>query len=83
VRFPAYEQAAWVRCQDYASAAWTRLIDLWESYNEHLAHLISRIPGARLTTLCRIGDRDAVTLGCLVEDYVGHLEHHLAQLERR
>ena len=82
LRFPGYEQEGWARCQDYAAADWQMLIDLWRSYNQHLAHVIARIPADRLATLCWIGDGDAVTLEWLVEDYQRHLDHHLLQLDR-
>jgi hypothetical protein len=78
--FPGYEQDAWVRTQDHGSADWRRLIDLWAAYNEHLAHVIARIPPPRLATPLRIGGHDPITLGALVEDYLRHLEHHVAQI---
>lgn len=83
LRFPAYEQEGWARCQDYQTADWRVLTDLWRAYNEHLAHVIARMPADRRATPCRIGDGDAVTLGWLVEDYQRHLDHHVAQLDRR
>lgn len=82
LQFPAYEQEGWARCQDYVAADWQLLVDLWRSYNEHLAHVIARIPAERLATPCWIGDGDAVTLEWLVEDYQRHLDHHVAQLDR-
>jgi hypothetical protein len=82
LRFPAYEQEGWARCQGYAAADWQALITLWSAYNEHLAHVIARLPAERLLTQCRIGDGGPVTLAWLVEDYQRHLDHHLAQLDR-
>jgi hypothetical protein len=82
LRFPAYDQEGWARCQDYQAADWRLLIDLWQAYNEHLAHVIAHIPADRLATPCRIGDGESVTLGWLVEDYQRHLDHHVAQLDR-
>lgn len=78
--FPKYEQDGWVRCQDYARAEWSSLVDLWHAYNAHLAFLAGGIPAAKLTTPCRIGDGSPITLGFLLEDYVQHLQHHLRQL---
>lgn len=82
LRFPGYEQEGWVRCQDYVAADWQVLVDLWQSYNQHLAHVVARIPAERLATPCRISDGEAVTLEWLVEDYLRHMDHHLAQLDR-
>ena len=41
---------------------------------------IRRIPVASLDVVCRIGDSEPVTLGFIVEDYVRHMRHHLAQI---
>jgi DinB superfamily len=82
LRFPAYEQEGWARVQDCAHADWNALITLWQSYNEHLAHVVSKIPPDRLGTRCWIGNNEAVTLGYLVEDYLTHMRHHLKQLDR-
>jgi hypothetical protein len=38
------------------------------------------IPEERLESICRIGTGNPVTLGYIVEDYLSHLKHHLAQL---
>lgn len=78
--FPPYEQEAWVQLQDYGSAPWAELVDLWRLYNLHLAHLIRKIPADRLQTICRIGANEPVTLGFLIEDYLAHLRLHLKQL---
>ena len=81
--FPKYEQDAWVRTQDYQSRSWPDLITFWRIYNQHLAHVIRRIPAAKLGMECRIEPYEPVTLGYLVEDYLAHLRHHLTQIDRR
>jgi hypothetical protein len=78
--FPRYEQDAWVAQQDYQSAGWAGLVDLWRAYNHHLARVIRLIPPGALDTSCRIGPSDPVSLGFVVEDYLTHLKHHLRQL---
>jgi hypothetical protein len=79
--FPDYDQAATVRVQAVQEAEWLMLISLWASYNRYLAHVIAQIPADKLETLCRIGDREPVTLRFLAEDYLVHLLHHLGQIE--
>lgn len=90
--FPGYAQDEWVDVQGYQEAPWGELIDLWLAYNRHLARVIARIdplewsrPRARHNfeeigfapvEASRLG-----SLAWLVLDYVGHLRHHLAQLE--
>src|SRR5579872_35585 len=42
--FPPYAQDHWVGCQHYQDRPWGALIEFWEAYNRHLAHIIRRIP---------------------------------------
>jgi hypothetical protein len=81
--FPKYQQNEWVRCQAYDDCQWEDLIDLWLSYNVHLAHVIRHIPADALSVRCLIGDYDPVTLEFLVEDYLVHLKHHLQKIAER
>lgn len=83
LEFPAYDQDAWVRCQNYHEADWRSLVDLWVAYNELLAHVIAGIEEREWPTQCRIGDGEPVTLGFLVHDYLRHLNHHLRRLDCR
>jgi hypothetical protein len=78
--FPGYDQDEWVRRQDYNSKPWVELVDLWRLFNRHVAHTMRSIPEERLESICRIGTGNPVTLGYIVEDYLSHLKHHLAQL---
>jgi hypothetical protein len=86
-----YEQETWVARQGYAETPASELVALWTSYNRHLARVIERIPDAVLhDARGPMGDRrfpytdlpagDVATLRHLVEDYVGHLRHHLDQI---
>lgn len=89
--FDGYEGDEWVRVQAYDEADWVMLVELWRSYNRHLAHVVSRMAAGDLTrprtphVLDRLAWRpvpadEPATLEYLVRDYVGHLEHHLAQI---
>ena len=80
--FPEYEQEGWARCQGYATADWDLLIDLWAAYYRHLAEVLARLPDNAQSVPCQIGDGEPMTLAALAEDYVRHLDHHLAQLNR-
>jgi len=75
-----YAQDFWVDTQRYSDRAWSELIDLWHSYNRHLAHVITNIPEAKGNVHCRIADGTPVTLRHVALDYVGHLQHHLRQI---
>jgi DinB superfamily len=89
--FPGYHQADWVRVQHYDAAAWPQLVQLWESYNRHLLHVMTHTPPDKLQmpctqhTLDRIAWQtvkvsEPVTLEYLMRDYIGHLQHHLRQI---
>jgi hypothetical protein len=79
--FPAYDQNGNVRLQDPQEADWQLLVSLWSAYNRYLAHIIARLPAAKLETVCRIGPGEPVTLAFLAKDYLTHLLHHLNQID--
>ena len=79
--FPAYVQNDWVSAQVYSGESWENILGLWSALNRHLAHLVDRIPAAKLSTQCRIGENPSVTLEVLIADYIRHVVHHLAQIE--
>lgn len=91
--FPGYAQDAWVAAQGYADAPWEELVALWLTYNRHLARVMRRVPRdvasqeRRRHNLHEIAwravpaDRPA-TLDYFMADYVGHLRHHLRQIDR-
>src|SRR5580658_2826201 len=64
--FPAYDQNGNLRVQAVQDADWQLLISLWAAYNRYLVHVIANLPAANLSTPCRIGAGEAVTLEFLV-----------------
>jgi hypothetical protein len=90
--FQGYEQDAWVSTQDYASAPWLELVDLWASYNLHLARVMRGVPEEtrhreharhnldQLAWQPASSDQPA-TLDYFMRDYVDHLQHHLRQID--
>jgi len=80
LEIPGYAQNDWVRCQGYADADWTGLVELWSSVNRHLAHVVARIPAGKLSTPIRIGGGEPTTLEAVIVDYLRHVEHHLQQI---
>ena len=78
--FPKYEQESWVESQGYAGERWADLACLWLFYNRHLLHLARGMTAEQAAHLCAVGDKAPVTLAALVEDYLVHLEKHLAQI---
>jgi len=82
VNLPSYEQKEWVNIQQYHLRKWKELLILWQAYNFHLAHILDHMPAECLQTSCTIGSGEPVTIGYVVVDYLGHLQHHLRQIER-
>lgn len=88
-----YEQDEWVAAQRYQDAPWPELVMLWATFNRHLARVMAATPPAdrrRPRTPHNLGERafralppdGVVTLEWFMDDYVDHLEHHVAQVLR-
>lgn len=86
-----YAQDDWVRVQDYQSASWPALLDLWLAYNLHLAHVIESAaeetklkPRSRHNldqiAFAKVSRDEPATLDFFMRDYVDHLRHHLRQI---
>ena len=76
-----YAQDNWVEVQKYDDESVLALIDLWASYNKHIAYIINNIPEENLSRFCDINLNEPVTLEWLINDYVEkHMEHHLNQI---
>ena len=89
--FAGYDQDAWVEAQRYRDIPWKDLISLWRDFNFHIARVMQAAPPKERSrprhehNLDQIAwktvPRDApTTLDYLMEDYVGHLKHHLNQI---
>ncbi len=81
LRFPGYEQTRWVSLQHYNERTWSNLVLFWRSFNLHLAHVISHLPETDLQKMCTVGTADSQTLEWIASDYVGHMQHHIKQME--
>ncbi len=90
--FAGYDQEYWVRVQHYPEVPWTNLVQFWQAYNQHLAHVIAHIPPAILTaprsrhTLDKIAwqtvdPSTSTTLAYLIADDISHLKMHLRQID--
>ena len=89
--FPGYAGEDWVRVQRYQDASWKEIIELWRSYNLHLARVMAAVPEevrmreSREHNFHQIGwqiipEGEPATLDHLMKDYVGHLKSHLRQV---
>lgn len=89
--FPGYDQDKWVQLQDYQHAPWNDLVDLWRLYNLQLVRVMKAIPdeikqkkhirhNLHLIAWETIPEDQPATLDYFMNDYVGHLKHHLKQI---
>jgi hypothetical protein len=76
----AYDGDAWVSAQQYQQQDRQLILQLWETYNRHLAAIIRVIPEDDLLKCCKYGDGTVLPLQFLIEDYLHHMEHHLKQI---
>ena len=92
--FPGYAQDAWVAVQRYRDAPWEELVSLWRGFNLHLARVMEVTPESELKRLRERHNLHLIafntfppdqpaTLEYLMQDYVDHLEHHVAQILAR
>jgi hypothetical protein len=75
--FVGYAQDAWVASQRYQAADWSRLVRLWQAYNEHLAHVIAHADPASFGRTITLDGHGPWRLDFVMADYVEHLKHHL------
>jgi DinB superfamily len=78
---PGYEQQTWVAAHGYKERPWLELVELWVAANRQVAAVIARVPAAKLQTPCTIGDDAPVSLEFVMQDYLGHMKKHLAQID--
>jgi hypothetical protein len=80
-QFDGYDQDEWVARQQYATVPWRDLVALWTAYNRHLAHVMAvTSPEMAVRTALAPDGTQPVSVGWLMEDYVTHLRHHLAEI---
>jgi hypothetical protein len=89
--FPGYDQDAWVLFQAYGDAHWVELVTLWKTFNIQIARIMENSPESvrksprskhnldKLAWRPVSADKPA-TLDYFMNDYVGHLKHHLTQI---
>jgi DinB family protein len=91
--FPGYAQDEWVSAQRYREAPWHDLLELWRSFNLHIARVMEAAPSEqRLRPRARhnldelawkpVPRDQPATLDYFMADYVAHLQHHIDQIIR-
>ena len=75
-----YPQADLVRLNNYQNLPLAQILQLWTALNNQIASVIEHIPTEKLEIQIQYPEEAPVNLQFLIEDYLVHLEHHLAQL---
>ncbi len=89
--FPGYDQDKWVAAQNYQSASWSFIIDLWKQNNMQMVRILESMPDQVRTKKHNshnfdviewkeVPQNEPVTLDYLIRDYYGHMKYHLAQI---
>ena len=78
--FPEYEQDLWVDVQSYATEPWIDLVNLWVAFNRHILHVLRAMPETALPHEVAMGGKPPIALLAVIEGYVRHVNHHLAQI---
>lgn len=90
--FSGYAQDAWVSAQRYRDAPWKELLELWRSFNLHIARVMEAAPAEERLRPRAMHNLDELawkpvprtepaTLDDFMADYVAHLRHHLRQIK--
>lgn len=90
--FAPYDQEGWVTLQRYQDQGWAALLERWAAFNEQVALSIESLDESTLTrsrgehnfdriAWKTIAANEPTTLAYFIRDYIGHLRHHLAQIE--
>ena len=75
-----YNGDDWVRIQNYQEMGREHVLILWQTYNLHMANVMSGVINDDLQKEVLVNDGERVNLAFLIDDYVAHLEHHLKQI---
>lgn len=77
--FPGYQQAECVQLQRFDLEPWPEVLSLFLALNRHFAHTIEHADASTFTHTWFF-EGEHLTLGFILIDYIGHLDHHLRQL---
>jgi len=88
-----YNQNLWVASQTYQNRNWLELIQFWQSYNIHLAHIIRNFDdrlfmkpftshNLHKIAFNTLQHDEPASISYLANDYVDHMEFHLNRILR-
>lgn len=79
----SYQQDEWVEVNHYQLLKLTALLQLWQSLNRQIIHVVQHIPAEKMQYAVnpQYQNNEVKTLGWIICDYVAHMEHHLPFLK--
>ncbi|WNJ18417.1 DinB family protein [Pontibacter sp. G13] len=79
-RLTPYPQEDLVQANFYQEASKEDLLSLWAALNQQIVFVLEQLPEEALKWSMDIGEGEIKDMDFWIEDYVGHLEHHLQQI---
>ena len=78
----SYKQDELISVNNYQSLPVEHLLQLWQSLNRQIVHVVRNIPVEKLSFKVdpQYEDKALKTLGWVIGDYVAHMEHHFRQI---
>lgn len=80
LRHTRYQQEVLVKLNDWQGQPTSQIVELWSSMNSQIVAVLKNLPAEKQLNQIILPDGTAATLQFLIEDYLAHLEHHLAQI---
>ena len=84
LRFPNYATQGnndkWISIQDYESADWHNLVNLWKYTNLHIAHVMRNIDLSKLNNQWYFDENTLISLREGIVDYLRHFKLHLDEI---
>jgi hypothetical protein len=75
-----YDQNSGVKVNNYQSESLENIINFWVTVNGRIIAVLSAMPEEKLGISCDAGKPELKSLLWLIEDYLAHMEYHLAQI---
>lgn len=75
-----YPQDQLVIINSYQKHSYQVVVTIWKSLNYHISYLIENYSDTNYSKPVILTDGTETDFRWLVEDYIAHLEHHLAQI---
>jgi len=86
LQFPDYANLGindtWIAVQNYLAEEWALLVQLWQSSNLHLAHVIGNVDGESLDNIWVSALGEKIRLFDMIVDYPRHLTLHLREISQ-